>query len=331
MSGLRRRLRVSAVLLTATALFAAGCGGGGSDKSSANAGGLEKTELNIGMLPLPETAPIQIAIDKGFFKAEGLTVTKPTIIAGGAAGMADLLSGKLDVMHSNYVSAITTAATGVGKIKVVGEAWTAKPGNFALMVKKGSPIKSVADFKGKTVAVNTFKNVAELAMLSLLKTNGLTPEDVTFKEMPFPQMQGGLATNQMDVAFMPEPFYQTAASKDGAVLVAEPFAGPTADFPIAGYLVTEDFAKKNPKTVAAFQRALVKATEVAISNSAEVEAALPKYTKIDRATAELMVLGGFSTTVNATRLQRVADLMTDFKYLPSKFDASSMIYSGSAS
>ncbi|WP_113699359.1 ABC transporter substrate-binding protein [Nonomuraea lactucae] len=329
MSGLRRRLRISALLLTATALLAAGCGGGGS-ASSPNAGGLEKAELNIGMLPLPEVAPIQIAIDKGFFKAEGLTV-KPQIIQGGAAAVPDLLSGKLDILHSNYVSAISVVAKGVGKLKVIGEAWTAKPGNFAIMVKKGSPITKVSDLKGKKVGVNTLNNVVTLTVSALLKTNGLTPEDVTFVEQPFPQMAGALEGGQVDAGFMPEPFHQIAASKNGAVLLAEPFAGPTADFPIAGYMVSEQFAKENPKTVAAFQRALLKATEVAISNSAEVDTALTKYTKIDKATADLMVLGGFSTTVNETRLQRVADLMLEFKYLPQKFDVKQMMHTPSAS
>jgi NitT/TauT family transport system substrate-binding protein len=328
MSGLRRRLRISAILLTATALLAAGCGGGESD-SSANTGGLEKTQLNLGMLPLPEVAPIQIAIDKGYFKAEGLEV-KYQLIQGGAAAGPDLISGKLDVLHSNYVSAISLVAKGLGKLKVVGEAYTAKPGNFAMMVKKGSPITKMPDVKGKKIGVNTLNGVVTLTVSSLLKTNGLTPEDVTFVEVPFPQMAGALEGGQVDVGFMPEPFYQASASQNGAVLLAEPFQGPTADFPIAGYLVTEEFAKANPKTVAAFQRALLKATELAVSNSAEVDTALTKYTKIDKATIDLMVLGGFSTTVNETRLQRVADLMLEFGYVPSKFDVKQMMLTPSS-
>ncbi|MBF8190443.1 ABC transporter substrate-binding protein [Nonomuraea sp. K274] len=330
MSGLRHRLRISALLITATALFASGCGGGGESSTSASAGGLEKTDLIVGMLPLPEVAPIQIGIDKGYFKAEGLNV-KIEIIQGGAAAMPDLISGKINILHSNYVSAILASASGTAKIKVVGEAYAAKPGNYMLMTKKGSPITSVAQLKGKTIGVNTRENIATLSVSALLKTNGLTPEDVKFAEFPFPEMAGALEGGQVDAAFLPEPFYQTAASTNGAVVLSDLFTGPTADFPMAGYLVTEPYAQENPKTVAAFQRALRKASELAVSNSSEVDTALTKYAKIDKATADLMELGGFSTSVNGTRLQRVSDLMSEFGYLKQAYDVSSMLAGGAAS
>ncbi|SEN85020.1 ABC transporter substrate-binding protein [Nonomuraea pusilla] len=329
MSGLRRRLRISALLLTATALLISGCGGGSDSGSSGKSGGLEKTDITVGMLALPEVAPIQIGIDKGFFKAEGLNV-KFELVQGGATAMPDLVSGKLDVLHSNYVSAILAAASGTAKLKVVGEAYVAKPGNFMLMTKKGSSITKIAELKGKKVGVNTQKNIATLAVSALLKTNGLTPEDVSFTEKPFPEMAGALESGEVDAAFMPEPFHEVAAGANGAVSLSDMFTGPTADFPIAGYLTTDTFAKDNPKTVAAFQRGLAKAAELAISNSAEVDAALLKYTKIDKATADLMQLGGFSTSVNGTRLQRVADLMQEFGYIPSKFDVNQLLVGGAS-
>jgi len=315
---------MSALLLTVTALLAAGCGESSESGTTATAGGPEVTTIKVGMLPLPEVAPIQIGIDKGFFKAEGLTVSIETVQGGGVA-MSDLLSEKLNVLHSNYVSALLAAASGTSKIKVIGEAYAAKPGNFMLMVKKGSPLTKISDLKGKKVGVNTLKNIATLSVSALLKTNGLTPEDVEWVEHPFPEMAGALEAGQFDAAFMPEPFHQVAASKNGATALSDMFIGPTADFPIAGYLVTEKFAKDNPKTVAAFQRGLLKAIEVAISNSAEVDAALGKYTKIDKATADLMQLGGFSTSANPTRLQRVADLMLEFGYIEKKFDVAPLI------
>ncbi|TMR96475.1 ABC transporter substrate-binding protein [Nonomuraea basaltis] len=329
MSGLRRRLRISALLLTATAMLAGGCGGG-EPSTSASAGGVEEPDLVVGMLPLPEVAPIQIGIDKGFFKAEGLNV-KIEIIQGGAAALPDLVSGKLSVLHSNYVSAILANASGKATLKVVGDAYTAKPGNFMLMTKKGSPITKISDLKGKTIGVNTLQNVAELSVSALLKANGLAPTDVKFAERPFPEMAGALESGQIDVGFLPEPFHQVAAGANGAVKLTDMFTGPTADFPIAGYLTTGKFATDNPKTVAAFQRALRQATELAISNSAEVNTALGKYTKIDKATADLMQLGGFSTSVTATRLQRVADLMLEFGYLKEKYDVNVMMAGGASS
>lgn len=329
MSGLRHRLRVSALLLAATAMLAGGCGGGGGSGTAASGTGVEQAGITVGMLPLPDVAPIQIGIDKGYFKAEGLNVTVE-IVQGGAAAMPDLISGKLSVLNSNFVSAILAASSGKANVKVVGEAYAAKPGNYLLMTKKGSPITKVADLKGRSIGVNTLQNVATLSVSALLKANGLTPEDVEFVERPFPEMAGALESGQVDVAFLPEPFHQAAAGANGAVALTDPFTGPTAGFPIAGYLTTDTFAKEKPKTVAAFQRALRKAAELAISNRGEVEAALAKYTKIDKAAVGSMELGGFSTSVDATRLQRVADLMLEFGYLKAKYDVNAMLVRGSS-
>ncbi|MFI6922790.1 ABC transporter substrate-binding protein [Nonomuraea spiralis] len=312
------------------AALTAGCGG---TDPSPSAGGPEKPVLNLGMLALPEVAPIQIGIDKGYFTAEGLTV-KPVVIQGGAAALPDLISGKLDVLHSNYVSAVLASSRGVGRLKVVGDAYAAKPGNFVLMTKKDSPVKALADLKGRKVGVNTLGNVATLAVSALLKPAGVTTADITFVERPFPQMAGALDNGDVDAAVLPEPFWQAAARTSGARSLSDLFTGATADFPMAGYLTTEDFARDNPRTVAAFQRGLRKAVELAIANPAEAKAAMPKYTKIDQATAGAMTLGGYSTTVDKARLQRVADLMLQFKgdgYLAAPFDVSALLLPGGPS
>jgi NitT/TauT family transport system substrate-binding protein len=322
MLGFRRLsvLCIAALLITA-------CGGGGDSAPPSN--GPEKTEIRIGMLPLPEVAPIQLAIDKGYFAAEGLTV-QTELISGGAAAMPDLVSGKIDILHSNYVSALLASASGTVKIKIVGDAYAAQPGNFLLMTKKDSPITEIADLRGRTIGVNTLNNISTLSVSALLKPAGLRPEDVKFVERPFPEMAGALESGQVDVALLPEPFHQAAAKTLGAVTLSDLFTGPLADFPIAGYLVTETFAQQHPKAVAAFQRALRKAAELARSDSAEVTAALQKYTKIDQATASTMKLGGFSTAVDPARVQRVADLMLEFGYLKQKFDVASIVAGGAS-
>ena len=77
--------------------------------------------------------------------------------------------------------------------------------------------------------------------------------------------------------------------------------------------------------MAAFQRALRKAAELAISDPAVAKAAVPRYTKIDKATTDLMRLGGYVTDIDKTRLQRVAALMLEFGYLKKPYDVSSLL------
>ena len=56
-----------------------------------------------------------------------------------------------------------------------------------------------------------------------------------------------------------------------------------------------------------------------------VEEILPTYTKIDAATAAVITLGSFPTTLDETRLQRVADLMLEQGYLKSPLQAKAIL------
>ncbi|MFF0310284.1 ABC transporter substrate-binding protein [Streptosporangium sp. NPDC004379] len=315
---------VIAGLVATLTLGVSACGGSDTDTKAASAGGgLEKTNLVVGALPIPDAASLYIANKQGFFQQEGLTVKIETV-QGGAQAQQGLLGGSLDSTQTNYVSAFLAVSAG-NKLKIISDMYQAAPNAFNLMVPKDSTIENPAGLKGKKIAVNSLKNIGTLAVTSVLKTYGLTDKDVEFVEFPFPDMAGKLEQGVVDAAWMTEPHLTAAQKKIGARKLADTMVDATADFPIAGMVVTEKFANENPKTVAAFQRALDKAQKLAASNRKVVEEILPTYTKIDAATAAVITMGSFPTSLDETRLQRVADLMLEQGYLKSKVDAKSIL------
>ncbi|MEU7898510.1 ABC transporter substrate-binding protein [Nonomuraea sp. NPDC049152] len=315
------------VLGLVTALALAACGGTDTTSAPAEGKGLEKTSIKVGALPIPDPAALYIANAKGFFKAEGLTV-EPVIIQGGAAALPQIKSGALDISHTNYVSTFLAASKGE-KIKVVGDVYQAAPNTFNLMVPKDSQLHSVADLKGKTVLVNTLNNIGTLTVEATLKVAGLTKDDIKFVEKPFPDMANALTAGQGDAAWMTEPFITATQSQSGFRKLADTMSGQTADLPIAAWMATEEWTKKYPKTLAAFQRAIAKAQQLVASDRKEVEAVLPTYTKLDAKTASVITLGTFPTSLNETRLQRVADLMLEYKYIQSPLDVKTILVGAS--
>lgn len=322
---MRLRLMGRALLAgTAVILALAGCGGSDTSDTSANAKGLEKTTLKVGILAVPDAAPLQVAIDHGFFKEEGLDV-KISVEAGGATATPKLIAGSLDAMLSNYVSLFSAQYKGTGSFKIVADSYQAAPDNFVIQVLPDSPIKTPADLKDKKIAVNTLNNIGTLSVTATLKIAGVEAKPEQFVPMALPDMGPALKNGTVDAIWVAEPFISANAKELGARKVADTMSGPMADFPIAGWAVTEKFAQENPNTVAAFQRALGKAQQLAATNRKVVEQALPKYTKIDARTAAVITLGEFPTSLNEARLQRVADVMTEFGYLPGKLDVKPLI------
>ncbi|GAA2598406.1 ABC transporter substrate-binding protein [Actinomadura fulvescens] len=317
-----RLIRVLAPVL-ASVVALTSCGGDGDDSKGSGPHGLERPDLTVGVLPIADSAAVMLARSKGFFRAEGLNV-KVEIIQGGATATPKLLSGLLDATLTNYVSLFIARERG-NDLQIVADAAASRPGLFTIMVTKDSPVRAPADLKGKVVAVNTLKNIGELASLATLKNAGVEAKDVRFVEYPLPNMAPALEKRAVEAAWMTEPFITGGKNKLGLRSIADTMTGPMADFPIAGWVVTRRFADKNPKTVAAFRRAVVKAQALLAADRAELEAVLPTYTSIDAATAKAVTVPTFPTKLDPARIQRVPDVMRQYGYLTGKADAAAAI------
>ncbi|SFN55265.1 MULTISPECIES: ABC transporter substrate-binding protein [Actinomadura] len=315
-------------VLALTVALSTACGGS-DEKTSAN--GLEESQITLGTMTVADTAPVQIALSKGLFKAEGLTV-RTQVIQGGAAGIPLLKSGRLDFSFGNYVSLLTAGTKDPGfKPKIVAEGFRAASKTHTLMVRGDSPYRTIKDLAGKKIAVNTKRNVSTMLVRAAAQPQGVTfDEDKNFVEVAPPAMEQALKSKSVDAVQAIEPFGTQMGTSMGARMVADLSTGQAADLPIAGYAVTEKFAEENPKTVAAFQRALQKAQGMAAADQKAVQTILPSYAKgIDAKVAGSMSYGTYPTSIDAAKLQRVADLMKEFGYVDKAIDVKTFLASTS--
>lgn len=320
-----------AVLLLAL-LTLAGCGALGDDSSSSNnnqgsggqPGAPEKSKIKVAVLPTMDTVPLHLAIESGAFKEAGLEVT-PVTAASGADCVAKLVSGEVDFSFSSWTPLFVAKSKGAGDIKLVADATAAAPGYAVVVAMPNSPIQSVKDLAGKRIAITAKFTASHLLVQSQLKEAGLDPNGVQWVEMAFPQMTPALQGGQVDAAFMVEPFIQGAVKAANVKTVFDTATGSTADFALTGYGALASFANGNKNTIAAFQRALKKATEVAKSDRTKVDPVLSKLTKIDAETAHKTVLANFVFALDPAKLQKHVDLMVEFKALEKRIDVNEMV------
>jgi NitT/TauT family transport system substrate-binding protein len=313
-------------LVALVGLLAGACGSSSPPKPAASATDKpEKTHISVALLPTPDAAPLFIAIHKGFFSQVGLTVT-PEIVQASAAVTPDLVKGKVDFASLNYVSTFEIEQNSGISFRVVAPGTEAAPNTFDLLVPKDSKITSVADLKGKSIAAPTASGaIGNLLVEAALKSAGVAPGQVKFVAIPFPDMQEALTKGQVDAAAPTEPFVTAIKGTIGARSVADLTGGSMTGFAISGWGTTAQYASKYPKTVAAFQKALAKAQQLAATNRTLVEQTLPSYTTIKPKVASLITLSTFPTTLTAPPLQQVADTMLQLGFLHKKLDVSPMI------
>lgn len=325
-----------AAVTAATALFAVACSSsGGSHTTSTSSssaaevhGKPEKAHISVGTLPIADAADLFIAINNGYFRKEGLTVT-PEIIQATSQTTPDLVSGKMDFSLLNYVSTMEIEQNSDIKFKYVAPGTVASANVSELLVPMGSPITSLADLKGKKIgSPQTTGAIGNLAVDATLKAHGVDPKDVTFVATPFPDEQSALARHQVDAVWATEPFVTVIKKTLGAHALADTMTGTMSGFLVGGWGTLQGYAQKYPKTVAAFQRAMAQAQQVAASDHALVVQTVPTYTSTKAGIASIMSFDTFPTALDANQLRSAANVMLQYGFLHSKLDVAPMLQAG---
>jgi len=302
--------RLFAGLAVGTFLLATGaCGSSdsGTPDKADSSGGI--TTVKLGLVPIVDVAPIHLGQKKGFYEKHGLKLAISTA-QGGAAIVPGVVSGQFQFGLSNVTSLMVAQSNNV-PVKAVanGSASTGVRGKDfnALMVKKGSPIKSPKELEGKKVAINTLKNINETAVRAAVRTAGGDPDRVKFVELAFDQMPAALDQGQVDAVCVVEPAAATVRSQ-GGVQIASPLIDIAPKLTVALYFTSQQYLGKNPEVVKRFQEATAESLAYADAHPDEVRAIVTTYTKIPAAVLEQVTLPKWPAEANRASIEALAKL-----------------------
>ncbi|HEV7650805.1 MAG TPA: ABC transporter substrate-binding protein [Actinophytocola sp.] len=331
--GFRARLAMlgTAVVLVAS-LTSCGLLGESEDTGEQATGGssgkLETSQIKVSIMKTTDLAPFHLAVKEGYFKDEGLDVKFVDSLSGGES-VSKLVAGEVDMSYSSYTPFFLAESKNLGGtkggIKLVADASSAGPGSCMVVATPGSSVKGIKDMAGKRVAVTATGTISDLLTMSTLKTNNVDWKGIKWVPTPFPQTAAALKNGDVDAAFVTEPFIQDTMKKAGAQPIFDTAVGPTADMPTAGWGSTGEFVQKNPNTIAAFQRAMLRGTDLALSDRGQVEPMLVEFSGVDGDTAKMATLLTFQSKLDATRIQRVPDLMREFDVIKKALDVKKMV------
>jgi sulfonate transport system substrate-binding protein len=122
-----------------------------------------------------------------------------------------LATGELEIANLGFTTLpIAVENAGMTDIRVIAdELEDGMPGYYSdeYMVRKDSPIKTIADLKGKVLAVNAIGSGTEVPLHAMLaKYNLQDKRDVTEIEAPIPAMPAMLMDRKADLIALPLPF-----------------------------------------------------------------------------------------------------------------------------
>src|SRR5690349_6310979 len=158
--GRSRTHMVAAVAL----MLAAGCSSRGPASATPR---LEKTDLNVAVVPALDSAGFFVALYGGLFKAEGLNVHF-TPATSSETVIADQVKGQFDVTGGNYVSYIQAQQRHEADLYIVAEPSALGPATQGIYTMPDSKITDLSGLEGKTIAINAPKNILYLLAASVL-------------------------------------------------------------------------------------------------------------------------------------------------------------------
>ena len=241
--------------------------------------------------------PAEIRVDYAYYSPESLVIKrngwlenefssdhaqiKWVLSLGSNRALEYLNSNAIDIGSTAGLAAVLGRANG-NPIKSVYI--FSRPEWTALVVRKDSPIKSLADLKGKKIAA-TKGTDPFLFTLRALHTAGLSRDDVEIVNLQHPDGRTALANGQVDAWAGLDPHMAAAQIDDGDRLLYR-----NVDFNTYGFLdVREDFLQQYPQTVSRVLKVYEKARVWIIAHPDETAQIVAEESKISLPVAKLQL------------------------------------------
>lgn len=237
--------------------------------------------------------------------------------------------GAVDFGSTGETPPIFAQAAGAPLVYIAHE--PPAPRGESILVPKDSPIQSVADLKGKTVALNKGSNVHYL-LVRALEDAGLTYGDITTSFLPPADARAAFERGAVDAWVIWDPFQ---AAAEVAIEARELRNGegivPNHQF----YLGTDTFVEAHPQAIDVVIEAIGEIDEWTKANTAAAAAELapsvgiPENVLVVALERQSYGIKALDEAVVAQQ-QAIADTFFDLGLIPKKLTIADVVWKGGA-
>jgi NitT/TauT family transport system substrate-binding protein len=284
--------------------------------------------VRLGHMRHVSLAPYYVAAEKGFFRDEGINVTfmefrsTPKIIEAIVAGSIDIGATTLFTASQAFDNGIDLRIATDG-----GHTDQDHEGSF-IVVRKNSTIESVADLKGKTIAISSWGSHSQLTLELVLEKYNLTINDVNIVPLTFDTHLEALMSGRVDATHTSEPYltYGLDMNVSRKLYPTTSWIFPDHKFQVSTVCFMKDFLDEHKDVVDAFIRAHARAVEWMENHPDETVEILSKYTGLDVEFINRMNAYAFSEDLDVNLVDRCLNLIWERGFLQNKIIAANITY-----
>lgn len=235
-------------------------------------------------------APLYVAIEEGYFEAEGIDLTLVTGF-GADKTMTALLSGDAQIGFMGPETTVYAANEGASDMVINFAQLTQRAGNF-VVARDPMPDFTWEDLSGKDVLGGRAGGMPQMVFEYVLKQKGLDPAtDLNIDQsIDFGSTAAAFSGGQGDFSIEFEPS-ATALETEGAGYVVASVGVESGYVPYTAFSAKESYLQANPELVQSFTNALQKGLNYVNTHSADDIATIiaPQFPDTDVATISTIV------------------------------------------
>jgi NitT/TauT family transport system substrate-binding protein len=178
--------------------------------------------LKFGSVQSISDAGVYVAIDKGYFKEQGIN-HKVVAFRKVTELIAPIGTGELDITALPLSSALLAAADRGVELKLVADKGQSLPGwEFAWIVLRkdladSGKVKKPADLKGMKIAIPSKGSLGDMTVQMMLAEAGLKPGDADVEVLAFPAQAAAFGNKAIAAAYSIDPFIARGVQKGFSV------------------------------------------------------------------------------------------------------------------
>jgi len=259
--------------------------------------------------------PAFVALEKGFFKDEGLEVKVAGVFKAGPEEMSAFGAHELDIGYVGQAPATAAVLNGVADIKFIAQV---NLEGSSIVVGTESACENFAALAGKTVAMPGHATMQDFLLRKALAKNNIKINEVQTIVLKPPEMLQALNLKNIDAFIAWEP-YPSQAVKSNAGRIILSSGEILENHPCCVLIASASLCAKSPETIKKIQSVHRRACDYIASNRNEAVAIGSKYTGMDNKTISLAVTRiKYRSELDRQKGAEFVDFLKELQYVKAK-------------
>ncbi|MCX8043685.1 MAG: ABC transporter substrate-binding protein [Desulfobacterota bacterium] len=258
--------------------------------------------------------PAFVAIEKGFFSAEGISVQVAGVFKAGPELMSAFGSGSLDLGYVGQAPATAAALNNVADIRFIAQV---NLEGSSIVIDKESNAASIADLAGMSVAIPGHATMQDFLLRRAVARNGIGIERLTIIVLKPPEMLQALSQKQIQAFIAWEPYpAQAELNGTGKILMQSKQIWPR--HPCCVLITSEKLCREQTDTIAKIRAAHDRACTFINNNPEEAIQIGVSYTGMPRDTvAAALSRIIFTAEIDTRSAEEFVAFLKELRYIQS--------------